>query len=104
MCACVLIRFSCVPLFRILWTVACQSPHFMGFSRQEYWSGLPCPPPHGGLHNPGTEAASPGAPALQDSLLLSHWGSIYIYVCMYIYMYVCQSFMVQAVCLVLRIN
>ena len=36
MCACVLIRFSCVPLFRTLWTVACQAPQFMGFSRQEY--------------------------------------------------------------------
>ena len=28
-----------------LWTVACQVPLSMGFSRQEYWSGLPCPPP-----------------------------------------------------------
>ena len=28
-----------------LWTVACQAPLSMGFSRQEYWSGLPCPPP-----------------------------------------------------------
>ena len=27
------------------WTVACQAPLFMGLSRQEYWSGLPCPPP-----------------------------------------------------------
>ena len=57
--------------------------------------GLPCPPSHGDLHNPGTEAASPGAPALQDSLLLSHRGSIYIYmyVCMYVcmYIYVCMS-------------
>ena len=52
MCACVLIRFSCVPLFRTLWTVACQAPQFMGFSRQEYWRGLPFPPP-GELLNPG---------------------------------------------------
>ena len=44
----------------------------MGFSRQEYWSGLPCPPP-GDLPNPGTE---PVAPALQaESLPLSHWES-----------------------------
>ena len=44
----------------------------MGFSRQEYWSGLPCPPP-GDLSDPGIE---PTTPALQaDSLLLSHWGS-----------------------------
>ena len=44
----------------------------MGFSRQEYWSGLPFASP-GDLPDPGTEPASP---ALQtDSLLLSHWGS-----------------------------
>ena len=38
--------------FATLWTIACQAPLSMGFSRQEYWSGLPCPPP-GDLHNPG---------------------------------------------------
>ena len=47
----------------------------MGFSRQEYWSGLPCPPP-GDLSDPRIEPTSPVAPALQaDSLLLSHQGS-----------------------------
>ena len=46
----------------------------MGFSRQEYWSGLPCPPP-GDLPDPGVKPASPEVPALQvDSLLLSHGG------------------------------
>ena len=40
------------------WTVACQAPLPMGFSRQEYRSGLPCPPPRD-LHNPGTEPRSP---------------------------------------------
>ena len=39
-------------LFANPWTVARQAPLSMGFSRQEYWSGLPCPPP-GGLPNPG---------------------------------------------------
>ena len=34
-------HFSCVQLFVILWTIACQAPVSMGFSRQEYWSGLP---------------------------------------------------------------
>ena len=54
--------------------VACQAPLLMGFSRKEYWSGLPCPSP-GDLPDPGTEPVSPVAPALQaDSLLLSHWG------------------------------
>ena len=39
-----------------LWTVPYQAPLSMGFSRQEYWSGLPCPPP-GDLPNPGIEAS-----------------------------------------------
>ena len=39
------------------WTVACQAPLSMGFSRQEYWSGLPCPP-LGDLPNPETEPMS----------------------------------------------
>ena len=42
-CVCVLSHFSCVRLSVILWTVACQAPLSMGFSRQEYWNGLPCP-------------------------------------------------------------
>ena len=42
---CVLNSFSCVWLFVTLWTVACQALLFMGFSRQEYWSKLVCPPP-----------------------------------------------------------
>ena len=37
--------FSCAQLFATLWTIACQSPLSMGFSRQEYWSGLSCPSP-----------------------------------------------------------
>ena len=50
---------------------------FMGFSRQEFWSGLPCPPP-GGLPDLEIEPESPVAPALQmDSLLLSHQGNPY---------------------------
>ena len=43
--------------------VAYQTPLSMGFSRQEYWSGLPCPPP-GGLSDPGIELESLVAPAL----------------------------------------
>ena len=45
------------------WTVACQAPLSMGFSRQEYWSGLPCPPP-GDLSDPGTEPTSLMSPSL----------------------------------------
>ena len=36
---------ACAQLTATLWTGACQSPLSMGFSRQEYWKGLPCPPP-----------------------------------------------------------
>ena len=57
------------------WTVAHRAPLSMGFSRQEYWSGLPCPPP-GDLPDPGIKPTSPMVPSLQAaSLLLSHWGS-----------------------------
>ena len=47
-------RFNNVQLFVTRWTVANQAPLSMGFSRQEYWSGLPCPPP-GDLPDPGIE-------------------------------------------------
>ena len=54
------------------WPVAYQAPLSMGFSRQEYWSGLPRPA-SGDLPNPGIEPRSPVAPPLQaDSLPLSH--------------------------------
>ena len=43
MCTCVLSHFSCIQLFAAPWTAAHQHPLSMGFSRQEYWSGLPCP-------------------------------------------------------------
>ena len=49
--------FSRVQLFATLWTIARQAPLSTGFSRHEYWSGLPCPPP-GDLPNPGTEPTS----------------------------------------------
>ena len=49
---------SCVPLFVTLWTVACQAFLSVGFPRQEYWSGLPFPPP-ADFPNPGIE---PGLP------------------------------------------
>ena len=63
MILCILSRFSCVWLFATLWTVACQVPLSMGFSGQEYWSGLPCPSP-GDLPDPGMEPTSLGSPAL----------------------------------------
>ena len=65
---CVRSHWSCVLLFVTLWTVALQAPLSMGFSRLEYWSGLPFPPPRDPhflrlLH------------CMVDSLPLSHWGS-----------------------------
>ena len=63
---------SRVWLFTILWTVACQAPPSMEFSRQGYWSGLLFPSP-GDVPNPGIE---PGSPALQvDSLPSEPQGS-----------------------------
>ena len=58
LCARVLRSFSCVRLFVTPWTVACQAPLSMGFSRQEYRSGLPWPLPRN-LPDPGIEAKSP---------------------------------------------
>ena len=71
MSVCMLSR---VWLFATLWTVACQGPLSMGFSRQECCSGLPCPPP-GDLPDPGIEPVSPASLALQaGSFPLSHRG------------------------------
>ena len=60
---CVPSHVSCVRLFVTLQTVACQTPLSVGFSRQEYWSGLPCSPP-GGLPDPGIKPTSLMSPAL----------------------------------------
>ena len=59
--------FSRVRLFATPWTVAHQAPPSMGFSRQEYWSGLPFPS-LGYLPDPGIE---PRSPALQADTLTS---------------------------------
>ena len=54
---------SCVRHFATPWTVAYQVPPSMGFSRQEYWSGLPFPSPED-LPSPGIEPVSLASPAL----------------------------------------
>ena len=61
---CMLSQSSCVRLFAAQLTLACQAPLSMGFSRQEYWSGLPCPSPRD-LLNPDIEPES--------LLQLLHW-------------------------------
>ena len=58
-------------LFATLWTVAQQAPLFMAFSKQQYWSGLPCPPP-GDLPDPGLKPVSPALHV--ESLPLFHQG------------------------------
>ena len=54
---CMIRHFSHVQLFATPWTVACQAPLSMELSRQEYWSGLPFPPPRD-LSDPGIEPTS----------------------------------------------
>ena len=63
-------HLSHVPLFATLETVAHQAPLSMGFSRQEYWSGLPSPPPED-LPNPGIKPRS----HLHWRKILCHWAS-----------------------------
>ena len=65
------------------WTVAGQASLSMGFSRQEYWSGLPCPS-SGDRRDPGIEPTSPMSPALAGGFLTTSasWETLYyIYVC-----------------------
>ena len=64
-------HFSYVQLFVTMWTVAYQASLSMGFSRQEYWSGLPCPPP-GDHPDLGIKPMSPVSQV--NSLSLSHLG------------------------------
>ena len=74
---------SCVQLFATPWTVAYQASPSMGFSRQDYWSGLPFPSP-GDLPDPGIE---PGSPALEADALTSELSGKHIYACICIYMF-----------------
>ena len=60
---CVLSCFGHVRLFATLWILACQAALSMGFPRQEYWSGLPCPSP-GDLSGPEIESTSLESPSL----------------------------------------
>ena len=63
-------HFSRVQLFVTLWTVARQAPLSLEVSRQEYWSGLPCPLP-GDLPNPGIEPESLRSPALAGGFFIT---------------------------------
>ena len=75
---CVLCQVASVTSdFATLWTVAHLAPLSMGFSRQEYWSGLPCPPP-GDLSNPRIEPMSPVSPELACRFLTTEWFLMYL--------------------------
>ena len=73
---CVLSHFSGWQLFVTPWTVAHQAPLSMGFSRKEYWSGLPCASP-GVLPDPGIKPKSPSSsvPATGFPSASTLWGS-----------------------------
>ena len=63
-------HFSRVQLFTTPWTIACLAPLSMGFSKQEYWSGLPCPPPRD-LTDPGIEPVSLTSSALAGEFFIT---------------------------------
>ena len=71
-------RFSCARLCVTPWTAARQAHLSMRFSRQEYWSGLPCTPP-GDLPTPGTEPASLASLALGGGFFTTNttWVELY---------------------------
>ena len=103
---CVHVCSSLVQLFAASWTVSRQAPLSMGFSRQEYWSGQPWPPP-GDLPDPGSEHKSPVSPELQaNSLPLSHQGSLYPSIVGYMIIHSSSIFIqdVLDVLLVFKIN
>ena len=81
--------FSHVQLFATLQNVAHQAPMSKEFSRQEYWSGLPCPPPET-LPDPGIKRMSPSSPALQADYPSIHLGSP-------VFPYRVQSFYLEAI-------
>ena len=83
-----LVAKSCLTLVTP-WTVALQAPQYVGFPRQEHWSGLPFSSP-GDLPNPGLNSCL--LHWLEESLLLSHPGSparmyMHVHMCVYLYLY-----------------
>ena len=100
MSMCLLSCFCHVQLSGTLWTSAHQAPLSLGFFRQEYWSGLPCPPP-GDLPDLGIEPASLTSPVLIGEFFTTTatWEThLYAYICMnmhlltylctYVYLYI----------------
>ena len=87
-----LTHFGCVWLFATPRTATRWAPLSVGFSSQEYWSGLPCPP-QGKVPEPGIKPRSHAVPELQtDSLLLGHQGSPELIVCVFSSLLYCDQF------------
>ena len=80
--------FSHVWLFVTLWIIACQAPLCMGFSRQEYWSGLPFPSP-GDLPDPGVKPVSPALAAW--FFTTASPGKLSPYDCIVSFMWICRN-------------
>ena len=91
MCVRVLSHFSSIWLFVTLWTVARQAPLSLGFSRQEYWSGLPCPPP-GGSSWPRDQTRVSCVSCIADGFFTTEppGKTAYICICMYNCTYSCN--------------
>ena len=78
-----LVAQSCLRLFMTPWTVACQAPLFVEFSRQESWAELSFPTP-GDFPDPGIELTSLESPALAGEFFTTHWATWeYIYSSVY---------------------
>ena len=88
--ACVILsHFSLVWLFAASWSEARQTPLSMGFSRQEHWNGLPCPPPRD-LPDSGVKPKSLVPPALANRFFTtsSTWEAYIIHTYLYMYVYI----------------
>ena len=94
MCACMLSCFSHVRLWATLWTITHQGPPSIGFSRQEYWSVLPYPPP-GDLPDLGIELTSLQSHAVAGRFFTTsatweahmHMHYIHMYICIYTFFF-----------------
>ena len=84
--------FSHVRPLTILWTVALQAPLSMKFSRPEYWSGLPFPPP-GDLPDPMIQPTSPTSLALEGRFFITEPPGKPTYIPTYTYKHVCVPMM-----------
>ena len=96
-CACAKLLQPCSSL-QTPWTIAHQAPLSMGFSRQEHWSGLPCPPP-GDLPNPGIEPTSLRLlHGRQILYCLNHQGSPSLHTNIKLFLYPLYCWQIDSLC------